>query len=74
VRSAWPGDTGQVAVLQDRYSVSFSFDLAEVNEAALGILFGPRWLLAWQFSRISPHWYLRGEDCGIHPGAAGGVE
>ena len=61
-RSIWPGDTGQVAVLQDRYSVTIKFDIIDLNPAAAAMLFGPLWLLAWQFSGYTPFWYLKGED------------
>lgn len=50
----------KVRTLQARHTVSLTFALEQINHAALEILFGPLALLAWQFRRINPHWYLEG--------------
>jgi hypothetical protein len=57
-----PWARNHIAKLQDSYSVSFTFDMTDVNPVVLGWLFGPLYALAWQASFIDPHWYLRGDE------------
>jgi hypothetical protein len=59
---AWP----EVAVLQDKYSVSFAFTLIEpLSPMMLAILGDPLAVLWWQMGKLyRSHWYLGdGESC-----------
>jgi hypothetical protein len=53
---------GSVALLQDEYRITMQFNFVEIAPTIGLLLFGPLFMLALQFSRIDPHWYLRGED------------
>lgn len=55
---AWP--EGRTIKLQQSYSVSFECDATAFGPLILATLFGPLAVLALEFSRINPHWYLDG--------------
>ena len=53
---AWPGS--EIAVLQDKYSVSFTVDINYLSPMIWVFLGDPLAVLWWEMSKINPHWYL----------------
>lgn len=57
-----PAWGNKVVVLQDSYSVSLDVFFDFVHPDFWALVFGPQYAAAQMFSRIDPHWYLRGDD------------
>ena len=57
---------GKIAVLQDKYSISFTCDISYASPMMLAILGDPLALLWWGMRNIKTHWYLQPEN---FPGA-----
>jgi|HubBroStandDraft_3_1064219.scaffolds.fasta_scaffold322168_2 hypothetical protein len=51
-----------VAVLQEKYSVSMTFELIDISPLLLYFIGDPLAVLWWQMSQITPFWYLKGDD------------
>lgn len=55
------GDGKVIKTTQAEHTVSFECRVDAFSPEGLAIMFGPLFPVAYAFSRIDPHWYLRGD-------------